>query len=446
MLKTKIKRPIIIFGFIFVEKNYVSYKSVIITIGDELLIGQTIDTNSAKLAQLLNQTGINLIKRIAIADEREAIITALDEYIPLVDLIILTGGLGPTADDITKSTLLQYFKGKLVLNERVQQHIVELFAHRRRPILQKNLDQALVPDNCKVLMNKMGTAPGMWFEQKNCIIISLPGVPFEMETIAREEVFPVLRERFEDEYILHKTLICMGKGESVLAHRIEDIEASLPDTISLSYLPSPGMVKLRLTTKGKKLQELQDNLDHYANLIETRLEKAIAASEDIAPEEIIIRQLKKHNLTLGTAESCSGGYIAHLLTNVPGCSDVFKGGLVTYSNNSKINILKVKKETINTVGAVSKETVIQMAENARVLLGVDIAVSVSGILGPGGATDQKPVGLVWIGLSNKHKTIAKEFRFVYDRIRNKEMTAYTVFNMIRLSILQYYNKPSSAKL
>lgn len=416
------------------KKNKLSYNSIIITIGDELLIGQTIDTNSAWIAQELNKTGINVKRRIAVADEKQAIADVLNESIPFADIIFLTGGLGPTADDITKPLLSEYFGGKLIMNETVLQHVKQIFSKRNRPFLERNLKQAEVPENCQVLFNRMGTAPGMWFEKDNCIVIALPGVPFEMQTIVSEEVLPRLKERFKGNFIVHKTLMTIGVGESFIADAIEDIETSLPPHIHLAYLPTPGFVKLRLTSEGTDKAAIEKEVNIRAELITQRLGKVVAAAEDIPLEEIVARAMKEHRLTLGLAESCTGGYVANRITNVAGSSSFFKGSIVSYANEVKENILLVPRSTLETVGAVSKETVIQMAEQARKVLNVDIALSISGILGPGGATPEKPVGLVWMAIAGKDKTEYKEFNFFYDRPRNKEMAANAALNMIRLFV------------
>ena len=413
-----------------------SFNSIIITIGDELLIGQTIDTNSAWIAQQLNKIGINIKRRIAVADEAMAISEALDESIPFADIIFLTGGLGPTADDITKPLLCDYFGGNLVMNETVLQHVQQIFAKRNRPFLDRNSKQAEVPDNCQVLFNRMGTAPGMWFEKDNCIIISLPGVPFEMQTIVSEEVLPRLKERFKGNYIYHKTLMTIGVGESFIAEKIEDIENALPANIHLAYLPTPGFVKLRLTSEGTDKAKVENEVDIRAELIMQRLGNIVAATEDIPLEEIVARAAKEHRITIGLAESCTGGYVANKLTDLAGSSSFFKGSIVCYANEVKENLLKVPKSILETVGAVSQETVIQMAEQARKVLNVDVALSISGILGPGGATAEKPVGLVWMAIVSANRTESKQFNFFYDRARNKEMAANAALNMIRLFVAE----------
>lgn len=415
-----------------------SYQSIIITIGDELLIGQTIDTNSAWIAQQLNFIGINVKRRIAVADERSAIAGALDESLPQADMIFLTGGLGPTADDITKPLLSEYFGGNLVVNETVLQHVKQLFLKRNRPFLERNLKQAEVPDNCQVLFNRLGTAPGMWFEHGGKVVISLPGVPFEMQTIMTEEGLPRLKERFTGNHIIHKTMIAAGVGESFIAEKIEDIETALPAHIHLAYLPTPGYVKLRLTTQGSDRSALLSDISTHAELIRKRLGKIISATEDLLPEEILSRLMTEHRLTLGLAESCTGGYLANRLTNISGSSAFFKGSIVSYDNEVKERVLKVPKATLQTEGAVSEATVIQMAEEARRLLKTDIALSISGILGPDGGTPEKPVGLVWMAIASSRRTASRKFNFFYDRLRNKELAANTAMEIIRLFIREEY--------
>lgn len=416
-----------------------SYNSIIITIGDELLIGQTIDTNSAFIAQQLNKTGIQVKRRIAVADERESILNAIEESVPHANIIFLTGGLGPTADDITKPLLSEYFGGKLIINETVLAHVKQIFSKRNRPFLERNLKQAEVPDNCQVLFNRLGTAPGMWFEKDECIIISLPGVPFEMQTILTEEVMPRLAERFQGNHIYHKTIMTVGIGESFIAEKILDIETALPSHIHLAYLPTPGFVKLRLTTEGTDKYGIENDVNIRAELIQQRLGEYVAAMDDISLEDIVANVLKEHRLTLGLAESCTGGYVANKITNLAGSSAYFKGSIISYANEVKEDLLDVTHETLMTVGAVSEITVKQMAESVRKVLKSDIALSISGILGPGGATDEKPVGLVWMAICNKDITVTKEFHFFYDRLRNKELASNAALNMIRLFIIEHYS-------
>lgn len=368
------------------------------------------------------------------ADESGAIATALDESIPHADIVFLTGGLGPTADDITKPLLSKYFNSPLVVNPTVLQHVQQIFSRRNRPFLESNKKQAEVPDNCTVLFNRLGTAPGMWFKKDNSIIIALPGVPFEMQTIVSEEVLPRLKEIFRGQYIIHKTLIAVGVGESFIAEKISDIEKALPEHIHLAYLPTPGYVKLRLTTEGIDKEALQAEVDIRAGLIQQRLGKIIAATEDVPLEEVIMKNMNDLRLTLALAESCTGGYLANRITNVPGSSAFFKGSIVSYANEVKTDLLQVTTETLQTDGAVSEATVKQMAVAVRQLLRSDVALSISGILGPGGATEEKPVGLVWMAIADKNRVQTRKFNFFYDRPRNKELAANAALDMIRLFI------------
>jgi nicotinamide-nucleotide amidase len=290
-----------------------------------------------------------------------------------------------------------------------------------------------------ILFNRLGTAPGMWFEKDGCIIISLPGVPFEMQTILEEEVIPRLTERFKNYHIYHKTLMTVGIGESFIAEKILDIETALPSDIHLAYLPTPGFVKLRLTTEGTDKASLEKEVNIRAQLIQQRLGDYIAATEDISLEEIVANALKEHRLTLSLAESCTGGYVANKITNLVGSSAYFKGSIISYANEVKEDLLDVTHEMLTTVGAVSETTVKQMAEKVRKVLKSDIALSISGILGPGGATDEKPVGLVWMAICDKNITVTKEFHFFYDRLRNKELASNAALNMIRMFILERYS-------
>ena len=395
----------------------------IITIGDELLIGQTIDTNSAWIAKHLNELGIDVLRRVAVGDDRNAIIKALDEEIAVASLVLITGGLGPTSDDITKPLLNEYFGGKMKVDERVLEHVKNIFAKRDRPILERNLKQAEVPDNCTVLFNKMGTAPGMWFDKDDKVIISMPGVPFEMASIMENEALPRLRERFFSDAILHSTIVTAGVGESVIADKLQDLEESLPSHIKLAYLPDTGMVKLRLTGRGKDKELLAAELKNRQEEFATRLGNMVIALDDLPMEKILGDLLKEKRKTLGLAESCTGGFIGHHITQVSGSSDIFLGSIVSYSNDVKHNVLGVKQETLTQYGAVSEQTVLEMAKGALRVLGSDYALAVSGVLGPGGGTDRAPVGTVWMAVADKETIKTKEFHFIYDRLRNKELAA-----------------------
>lgn len=397
--------------------------AAIITIGDELLIGQTIDTNSAWIAQRLNELGIDVLRRVAVGDERNAIIKALDEEIAAASLILITGGLGPTSDDITKPLLNDYFGGKMMVNEQVLEHLKNIFTKRNRPFLERNLKQAEVPDNCVVLFNKMGTAPGMWFDKGDKVIIAMPGVPFEMMSIMTDEALPRLREHFFSDALLHSNIITAGEGESFIAEKIQDLEETLPAHIKLAYLPDAGMVRLRLTGRGKDKDLLATELKIRQKEFATRLGNIVIALDDLPMEKILGDLLKEKEKTLGFAESCTGGFIGHHITQVSGSSAYFNGSIVSYSNEVKHNVLGVKQETLDQYGAVSEQTVREMAKGALNILSADYTLAVSGVLGPNGGTDRVPVGTVWMAVANKETIKTKEFRFFYDRLRNKELAA-----------------------
>lgn len=411
------------------------FSSIIITIGDELLIGQVTDTNSAWLGRELSKIGISVTRRIAIADDGDAIKKTLDEAIPEADLVFLTGGLGPTKDDLTKTVLSEYFGSPLVIDPMVAAHVREIFSSQNRPMLPANEAQALVPQSCRVLFNRIGTAPGMWFEKDGTIIISLPGVPQEMKTIASEEVLGELNQRFQQFPIIHRTLLVMGIGESYLAERIKDIEDALPSHIKLAYLPGTGTLRLRLSGQHPNGALVQQEVDQFALNIKERLGDKIAADGDILLEEVLAGLFLEQHKTLGFAESCTGGYLAHRITNVPGCSAFFNGAVVSYSNEIKNNLIQVNEQVLLEHGAVSEEVVKEMAENARRALDVDIALSVSGILGPGGGTAGKPVGLVWMAIADGHTTEARRYHFRFDRVQNKERAANAAFDWLRLWLL-----------
>jgi nicotinamide-nucleotide amidase len=408
----------------------------IITIGDELLIGQVIDTNSAWISQELNKIGIWVKRRVAVGDVREDIWNALEEESRHSQLIMITGGLGPTADDITKPLLCNYFNAKPVVNEEVLKHIAYLFENIfRRPLTETNRKQAEVPDNCQVLFNKLGTAPGMWFEKQGKVFISLPGVPLEMKGIVTDIVLSRLRVHFTTEIISHRTLLTAGVGESILADHIKDWESQLPSHIKLAYLPNYGMVRLRLTGRGTDQTLLENELKKQFDQVKSLVTEWLVTDEDLTMPQVISKLLKERGKILGTAESCTGGYIAHLITREAGASDKFNGTVVSYSNAVKKNVLKVSPETIDAVGAVSEETVLQMAKGAIEVLQSDYAIATSGIMGPDGGTPQKPVGTVWIAVGNKHSVTAHKFQFRFDRMRNIELTANNALNMLRKFIL-----------
>ena len=414
------------------EKTYAG----IITIGDELLIGQVIDTNSSWMAQQLNQAGILVNSRIAVGDNREAIWKALDQMIEENDLVLITGGLGPTADDITKPLLCDYFGGKMVMHQETLDHVTYIFEHiLKRPMIERNTLQAMVPDVCTVLKNEKGTAPGMLFKKNNTRIVAMPGVPHEMKWIMLNHILPNIPDWYNTGFIVHKTLLTAGIGESFLAEKIKDIEESLPEYIKLAYLPNYGMVRLRLSAWGSNKIALEKDLDNYFNQLKTKVSLHLVTDQDETMEQVIGRLLTARNQTLATAESCTGGYIAHLLSKHAGSSVFFKGSIVAYANIIKEELLDVPHDTLITVGAVSKETVTQMVQEVRVKMNTDYAIAVSGIMGPGGATAEKPVGMVWIAVASKENTIVKEFHFRFDRERNIGLTAINALNLLRQMIV-----------
>lgn len=421
-------------GCIFMEKITVS----IIIIGDELLIGQVIDTNSAWMAQQLNKAGVWVQHRVAVGDVWDDIWAALDEEGNRSDIILITGGLGPTADDITKPLLCKYFGGKMVLDEATLRHVTYLFEQvfkRTGPMLERNRKQAEVPDVCTVLKNTNGTAPGMLFEKNGKIFISMPGVPHEMKGIMQDHVLPLLKQRFQLPYITHRTLITFGIGESMIAELIKDWEEALPPFIKLAYLPNYGMVRLRLTANGERA-EVDERLGKEFAALGQLVKDVLVVDEDITMQEVVGRLLKQDGKKMSTAESCTGGHIAHLITTTPGASTYFYGSVVSYDNSIKQRILGVKEETLLSFGAVSEETVIEMVQGVLKVMQTDYAVAVSGIMGPDGGTPEKPVGTVWVAVGNNEKIEARKLHFRFDRARNIELTAMNALNILRLFILK----------
>lgn len=405
-------------------------KALLITIGDELLIGQTIDTNSAWIAQQLNKLGIDIIKRIAVADEVNPIKTALDEAIENAQFVIITGGLGPTADDITKPLLCDYFQSTLIRNKEVEEHVKSIFTKRNRPILERNLKQADVPNNCKVLFNQLGTAPGMWFEKDKSIIIALPGVPFEMKGIILNEVIPLLAQITNDHFIIHETVITAGQGESFLAEKLSSFEETLPQDIKLAYLPSPGIVKLRLTGKSNNQIELRNNINNLKQSLIDILKDYIVASEDKTLEKIISEVLKERQLTIGLAESCTGGYIAHLLTQHEGASQLLKGSLVCYQNEIKERLLGINQQEIEEYGVYSETIATKMAYAAKQIMGSSIGVGISGKLSEDPIQPEIATGTLFISVVSEHNQIHQKLLSLYDRERNKEVAAQAALLLI----------------
>jgi len=411
-------------------------KALIITIGDEILIGQTIDTNSAWIGNKLNEIGIEIDQILSVRDREDAIIEALEFAInKRFPLVILTGGLGPTKDDITKKVLCKFFDTSLEMNAEILLKIESYFKARGRDILDTNRQQAALPKNCVILPNNLGTASGMLFEKDNSMVVSMPGVPYEMKGIFEEQLIPHLKSNFDLPAIYHKTIMFEGIGESFLAEKIKDWEESLnAEAIKIAYLPSPGVVKVRLTAMGNKMESLQEKVNRKAKELSALMPKFIFGEDDIKLEETISEILNNSGKTISTAESCTGGYIAHLLTSVAGSSNYFKGSIVSYANEVKENQLGVSSSDLENFGAVSKEVVEQMATGVRSRLKTDYAISTSGVAGPTGGTEVKPVGFVWIAIASKHQVISKKFQFEKDRARNIRRTAMSALNMLRREV------------
>jgi nicotinamide-nucleotide amidase len=410
----------------------------IITIGDEILIGQIVDTNSAWMAKQLNAAGIKVKQITSVSDDADHIIEALGQAEKRAKIILITGGLGPTRDDITKYTLAKYFNMGMRRDPEVLAQVEEIFRRFNRPMIESNNKQADVPDGCTVIQNKNGTAPCMWFDHNGTIIVSMPGVPFEMMYLMDDEIIPRLKNVFELPFVYHKTILTANLGESFLAQQIEEIEDSLPPSIKLAYLPKLGQVRLRLSTSGTNEAQLKADVEVYAQQIIAKIKPYIVAEDDIAIEKAILNIMDEKGLTLSTAESCTGGYIAQLITQHAGCSSVFAGGAVAYSYELKESVLGVKADTLAIYGAVSEQTVKEMASGAISNFKTDYSVAVSGIAGPDGGTVDKPVGTVWIAVANKHGVNAKLFNFGSKRAQNIERSAIAALTMI-LNLLKEDN-------
>jgi competence/damage-inducible protein CinA-like protein len=408
----------------------------IITIGDELLIGQVIDTNSSWIARQLNDAGVSVKRRVAVGDSAEEIIKALDEEGNASDIILMTGGLGPTSDDITKNVLCDYFGGKMVINEGALENVKYLFEKVfKRPVSEVNLKQAEVPDVCEVIQNRRGSAPGMIFYKDNNIYVSMPGVPYEMQGIIEESVIPLIKEKFELPAIIHRTILTAGIGESALAEIIQDFEKSLPKEIKLAYLPSYGMVRLRLSTIVFDEKNEATNIDDYFAQLKILIKDYLVTDVDDALPVVVGKLLTSKNKTVSTAESCTGGYIAHLITTIAGSSKYYEGSIISYSNNIKETLLGVRENTLNTYGAVSEETVIEMLKGLLSKLNTDYGVAVSGIMGPDGGTTGKPVGTVWMAVGNKENYQTQRISLRFKRERNIEVTAMMALNFLRKFIV-----------
>lgn len=409
-------------------------KAEIITIGDEILIGQIVDTNSAWMGQQLNLLGIEIYQVTSVHDNREHILRSIDDASKNADLVLITGGLGPTKDDITKKCLCEYFDTELVFHPEVFEHVKSLLSFRNVVINQLNRDQALLPANCTVLRNPVGTASGMWFEKDGVILISMPGVPFEMEAIMTEEVFPRLKQLGISQSIVHKTVLTIGVPESMLAEKIEKWEDALPKYIKLAYLPSPMMVRLRLSAYGTNELALKHEIEKQVEELQSIIPDVIYGYDNDNLGIALGRMLIASGETMVTAESCTGGSIAQFMTSNPGSSAYFKGGVVAYSNEIKSKMLQVPAEVIEKHGAVSQEVAELMAVGARKALDADYSVATTGIAGPDGGSEEKPVGTVWIAVASSVGVLSKKYVFKHNRERNIIRSTHAALNMLRIFI------------
>lgn len=401
-------------------------KAAIITIGDEILIGQIVDTNSAWISQKMTQAGFEIQVTVSIGDDANQIKGTISEIFEKVDVILMTGGIGPTKDDITKKTLSEYFGTTLVFSDEVLQNIENLISKDRLNELTRN--QAYVPKDCTVIQNRVGTAPITWFERNGKVLVSMPGVPYEMRYNMENEILPRIQNKYNIESYLSKNFIVTGFTESGLALHIAEFEDNLPDGFGLAYLPSPAMVKLRLFVKGEHRKQ---ELEEQTRLLKDIIGENILAEKDIPLEKILGERLFEKGLTVSTAESCTGGNIAHLITSIPGSSNYFKGSVVSYANEVKINVLGVSAENIEKDGAVSESVVLEMAKGACDILNTDCSIAVSGIAGPDGGTEEKPVGTMWIATSYKGKTVAYRYQGM-GRYREANITRASNIGMIQL--------------
>lgn len=411
-------------------------KAQIISIGDELLNGQTLNTNAYWMAEQLTLIGCEVVKMTTISDNEHQIYTSLDEALRRADIILFTGGLGPTNDDLTLSVLNDYYKGDLILNQDVLNDVEQILKHRNRPMLQSNINQALVPNNAIAIRNKRGTAPGICYNYEDKLVVAMPGVPYEMKEMMIKNVIPSIAEKYNLPKIVNRFVYTQGIGESYLAEKIKNWENSLPNSIKLAYLPSPGIVKLRLTSIGKDIQSIIDLIDKEKKKLYELIPEYIYSEDKVKLEEVVGNLLLKTKSSVSTAESCTGGYIAHLLTSIPGSSEYFKGSVISYSNNVKIDELNVLDKDIENYGAVSKQVVEQMAKQVRIKLKTSFSIATSGVAGPSGGTVEKPVGTVWIAVASSKGVVSKKFVFTNNREININISSVTALNMLRKEILK----------
>lgn len=408
----------------------------LLTIGDEILYGQIVDTNSQWMSVELDKVGIKVIRKTSVGDQEDEILTAFAEAEKRADIILITGGLGPTSDDITKPCLAKYFNCELAIHEEALTEVTEFFKSRGRELTEINRQQAALPVCCTKITNAMGTAPGMWFERNGKAFVSMPGVPHEMKRMMSTIIIPKLQQYFKTPIIYHKVICTVGIGESILAEKISAWEKALPEHIKLAYLPNLGEVKLRLTAFGNNLTQLQQEAEGLAQKILPLAGEYVYSLQDESLEVVIGNILREKKLTLSIAESCTGGYVSHLITSVPGSSEYFQGSVIPYSYEIKMQQLGVKPETLQQHGAVSEETITEMAELVRKKFNTNIGVATSGVAGPGGATPEKPVGTVWIAFADGNQTITRKLQLSKDRMINIRMASVGVLNLIRLSLLK----------
>ena len=413
-------------------------KAAIITIGDEILIGQIVDTNSAFIAKSLDRIGVEIYEMISISDSKQHILETFEKFQNKVDLVLITGGLGPTKDDVTKKTFCDYFGDELIVNKEVEEHVIELIERvMNRKASQINKDQALVPSKCTVLHNKVGTAPGMWMKKENTVFISLPGVPYEMKYLVENEIIPKVVREYKRPYILHKTILTYGQGESLVAERIENWENNLPDFIKLAYLPSPGRVRLRLSAKGTDKEFLETSIaENVITLSKIIGDIIVGYDDDETIETIVGHLLRQQNKTISTAESCTGGKIAQILTSVSGASNYFKGSVVSYATETKITVLGLSEELIKEHSVVSAAVVKQMAINVKTMMKTDYAIATTGNAGPTKGDSNAEVGTVFIALATPNEVIIEEFNFGQPREKVIDRTVIKSMEMLRKEILK----------
>ena len=406
----------------------------LLTIGDEILYGQIVDTNSQWMSLALDKVGIKVIRKTTVGDREGEILTSFAEAEKRADIVLITGGLGPTSDDITKPCLAKYFNCELKIHDEALAEVTEFFTSRGREITEINRQQAALPSCCTKITNPIGTAPGMWFERDGKVFMAMPGVPHEMKRMMQEQVIPKLLQTYKMPTIIHKVIRTVGIGESFLSEKISAWEKSLPSHIRLAYLPGLGDVKLRLTGFGDSDVKLQAEIDDLSEKLIPLAGEYIYGYGEESLEVVVGKILRAKKLTLSVAESCTGGYLSHLITSVPGSSDYFLGSMIPYAYEIKMRQLGVKPETLEKYGAVSEPTINEMANIVRAKFNTDIGVATSGIAGPGGATPDKPVGTVWIAYSDKYHTVTKKLQLSKDRMINIKLASALVLNLIRTSL------------